>query len=83
MSLFELRDIIDTDLHRLDSMYGGAFEAVQSDTTHTFHVLVPKEDARFRLGILFPTDSDLSINDFVAKEGMEVPREQTRPFLGA
>jgi serine/threonine protein kinase len=81
ISLFELRDIISTNLDRLDSMYGGAFEGAQSDRTHPLHVLVDEEDARFKVGGIFPVDFDLRVDDFVDSEATTTAREKARPFF--
>jgi hypothetical protein len=62
-------------------MYGGAFEGAQSDRTHPLYVLVDEEDARFKVGGMFPVDFDLRVDDFVDSEATTTAREKARSFF--
>jgi serine/threonine protein kinase len=78
LTLFQLRDIIKENLARMDSMYGDAFKAAQSEPNHSLRVLFPEEDARFKVGVLFKPEIEVNIDNLVTTTADNERTEETR-----
>jgi serine/threonine protein kinase len=83
-SLLELFTIINENLAQLDSMYGSTFEAAQSVANHPLRVLFPKDVARFRMGAVFESAINPSVDALThtlkEKRLVDITREFIKPY---
>lgn len=77
-TLFQLRDIINIQLSRLEAQGTEKFSTAQADPTSVRHILFPQEDPRFALGTVFVPSRNVSLDELTLSDASSADEQEAR-----
>lgn len=78
LSLFQLRDMINDNLNKLDAEHGEKIEAAQNNSKHPLRVLFTKEDPNLKIGATFAPTRNTTLEDLIVRTVAEEEKVDAR-----
>ncbi|OAL51736.1 hypothetical protein IQ07DRAFT_507072 [Pyrenochaeta sp. DS3sAY3a] len=77
-TLFQLRDIINVQLSRLEAQGTEKFSTAQVDPTSVRHILFPQEDPRYALGAIFVPPHNVPLEKLTLSDASTAEEQEAR-----